>query len=335
MVLYSAEKCCLGGKMRNSSIKNDVLEEISKGKIISGGLLASRLGVSRTAVWKAVNALRAEGYFISGLGGGYFLSPKNTRLCGEQLKRNIKGAKIVFKEKTVSTNEDVKQLAESGDGEFTVVLARSQTGGKGRMGRSFYSGDGGLYFSILLRPGFSADTCLKITTAAAVAMAKAIENVSQRSTKIKWVNDIFIKGKKVCGILTEGAFDAENNQLKYAVLGVGVNVAAPKGGFPSDIAETADSLFEAYEVPSLVYCALLNSFLENFKTYYENIESMPHIEEYRKRSFLDGKTVTYEMAGKTHTGAVRGIGNSAELIVKEKGKEVSLLSGEVKIKDYE
>lgn len=321
--------------MRNSLIKDDVLEEISKGKMISGGLLASRLGVSRTAVWKAVNSLRAEGYFISGLGGGYVLSPENTRLCGEQLKHDIKGAKIVFKEKTVSTNEDIKALAEAGDGEFTVVLARSQTGGKGRMGRSFYSFDGGLYFSVLLRPRFSADTCLKITTAAAAAMAKAIEDISQKQTKIKWVNDIFIKGKKVCGILTEGAFDAENNQLKYAVLGIGVNVAAPKGSFPSEIAETADSLFEACRVPSLVYSALLNSFLERFKGYYEHIESMPHIEEYRKRSFLDGKTVTYERAGKTHTGVVCGIGDNAELIIKEKGKEISLLSGEVRITDYE
>lgn len=335
MVLYSAEKCCLGGRMRNSLIKNDILREICKGDIVSGGLLASKLGVSRTAVWKAVNALRAEGYFISGLGGGYVLSPKNTRLCGEQLNHDIKGSKIVFKEKTVSTNEDVKRLAESGDGEFTVVLARSQTGGKGRMGRSFYSGDGGLYFSVLLRPGFSADTCLKITTAAAVAMAKAIEKISQKQTKIKWVNDIFVGSKKVCGILTEGAFDAENGQLKYAVLGIGVNVAAPKGGFPSEIAETAGSLFEAYGVPSLVYCALLNAFLENFKIYYKSIERMPHIEEYRKRSFLDGKTVTYEIAGKAHTGVVCGIGDNAELMVKEKGKEASLLSGEVRIKDYE
>ena len=321
--------------MRNSLIKNDILMEISKGKIISGGLLASKLGVSRTAVWKAVNALRAEGYFITGLGGGYVLSPENTRLCGEQLKYDIRGATIVFKEKTVSTNEDIKTLAESGEAEFTVVVSRSQTGGKGRMGRSFYSFDGGLYFSVLLRPALSADTCLKITTAAAAAMAKAIEDISQKQTKIKWVNDIFIKGKKVCGILTEGVFDAENNQLKYAVLGIGVNVACPKNGFPVEIAETVDSLFEACRVPSLVYCALLNSFLENLKGYYEDIESMPHIKEYRKRSFLDGKTVTYERAGKTHTGVVCGIGDNAELIVKEKGKEISLLSGEVRIKDYE
>ena len=224
VVLYYAEKYCLGGKMKKSLIKNDILREICKGDVVSGGLLASKLGVSRTAVWKAVNALRAEGYFISGLGGGYVLSPKNTRLCSEQLKHDIKGANLVFKEKTVSTNEDVKQLAELGDGEFTVVLARSQTGGKGRMGRSFYSGDGGLYFSVLLRPGFSADTCLKITTAAAVAMAKAIEDISQKQTKIKWVNDIYIGSKKVCGILTEAAFNIETNQLDYAIVGIGVNL---------------------------------------------------------------------------------------------------------------
>ena len=318
--------------MRISAIKDKVLKEISKGTTVSGGLIASKLGVSRTAVWKTVNSLRAEGYFISGLGGGYVLGPENTRICGEQFRAALEGVKVIFKEKTASTNEDVKEIAEAGGEEFTVIIARSQSGGKGRLKRSFVSPEGGLYFSLLLRPDFSAETCLKITTAAAVAMRNTIEKVTKREAKIKWVNDIFIGDKKVCGILTEGVFDAENGKLKYAVLGVGVNVAAPKGGFPDGISDIADSLFECGKVPSLVFCALLGEFLTEFKKYYQNIEKMPHLDEYRKHSYLDGKTVTYKKDGKAHTAQVLGIGKNAELIVKEKRKKIKLTSGEVNIR---
>ena len=317
--------------MKKGYMKSKVLSEICKGEVVSGGLLGSMLGVSRTAVWKAVNSLRAEGYFISGALGGYVLSPENTRLCGEQLSAAL-GENIIFKEETDSTNEDMKRMAEVGGEEFTVAVARRQTGGKGRLGRSFFSPDGGLYFSLLLRPDFSAETCLKITTAAAVAMRAAIEKVCAKSPKIKWVNDIYISDKKVCGILTEGAFDAENGRLKYAVLGVGVNVAAPKGGFSADIKNSATSLFESEKVPSLVYCALLCEFLRIFKGYYKDIDNMPHIEEYRRYSYLDGKTITYKKDGETHSAEVLGVGDNAELIVTKKGKKLCLASGEVEIK---
>ena len=108
-----------------------------------------------------------------------------------------------------------------------------------------------------------------------------------------------------------------------------------KPGFPAEIEKKAGSVFEAGKAPSLVYCALLNSFVENFKAYYGDIGNMPHIEEYRRRSLLNGKAVTYEKGGKLYTGTVCGIGDNAELIVRQKRKEVMLFSGEVQIKDYE
>lgn len=320
--------------MRNSLIKDDILEEICAGKPVSGGLLAGKLGVSRTAVWKAVNALRSEGYSISGEAGGYALSPYNTRLCGEQLRANV-GGNIIFKRETVSTNEDAKALGEAGAGEFTVVVAGSQTGGKGRRGREFVSAPGGLYFSVLLRPDLPVDACLKITTAAAVAVARAIEKVSAKTAKIKWVNDIYIRDRKVCGILTEGAFESETGRLKYAVLGVGVNVATPKVGFPPEIAETAGALFDTSTPPSLVYCALLSEFLAVFKEYYGKIAEMPHIREYASRSYLSGRTVTYTKGGKERKGKVIGIGENAELIIKDGLGKTLLTSGEVQITGYE
>ena len=320
--------------MKDGSLKTKVLEEICRGKTVSGGLISGKLGVSRTAVWKAVNSLRADGYFISGLGGGYVLSPKNTRICGEQFRAAV-GENIVFKEESLSTNGDIKKLADEGADEFTVVLSRRQSRGKGRMGRSFYAPEGGLYFSVLLRPKSSAETALKITTAAAVAVAEAIEKVVAYKVKIKWVNDIYIRDKKVCGILTEGSFDAENGQIKYAVLGIGINVATPQNGFPEEIKDKAGALFSSSTPPSLVYCAVLNEFLKKFKEYYADIENMPHLEEYRRRSYLNGKTVKFIKDGKEHTAKVNGIGNKAELIVKEGKREVFLSSGEVQITDYE
>lgn len=314
--------------MKKEYMKKTVLAEIAKGTLVSGGLLASKLGVSRTAVWKAVNALRAEGYYIIGRGDGYVLAPANTRLCGEQLRAAI-GENVFFYEETDSTNNDIKRLAETGD-EFTVAAARSQTGGKGRLGRRFVSPEGGLYFSVLLKPDHPAEVCLKITTAAAVAAARAIEKICMKPAQIKWVNDIYIKDKKVCGILTEGVFDAESGRLKYAVLGVGINVSPPKGGFSAEIADKAGSLFEG-AAPSLAYCALLGEFLSLFKEYYADIERMPHIEEYRRRSYLDGKKITYKKDGKTRAAVVVGVGENAELIVKEKGKNAALASGEVEI----
>lgn len=319
--------------LKSGYIKSRVLAEICTGEVVSGGFLASKLGVSRTAVWKAVNALRAEGYFISGLGGGYVLSPENTRLCGELLAEAI-GGDILFKDETESTNEDIKKLAEAGGKEFSVAVARKQSHGKGRLGRNFESPSGGLYFSLLLRPDLGAPICLNITTAAAVSMARAIEKVATKRAEIKWVNDVYLGDKKVCGILTEGAFDAENGRIKYAVLGVGVNVARPKGGFPAEISQKAGALFDTSAPPALVYCSLLKEFLSEFREYYRQIGDMPHIEEYRKRSYLDGKRITYIKNGKTQTATVCGIGDNAELIIEKNGKEISLSSGEVEIKEY-
>lgn len=319
--------------LKSGYVKNRVLAEICSGEVVSGGFIASKLGISRTAVWKAVNALRAEGYFISGLGGGYVLSPENTRLCGEQLAATI-GDGILFMDETESTNEDIKRIAEAGGKEFSVEVARKQLRGKGRLGRNFESPEGGLYFSLLLRPDLGAGNCLNITTAAAAAMARSIEKVAMKPAKIKWVNDIYVGDKKVCGILTEGAFDAENGKIKYAVLGVGVNVARPKDGFSAEISQKAGALFDTPAPPALVYCSLLNEFLSEFGKYYSQIENMPHIEEYRKRSYLEGKKITYIKNGKTQTATVCGIGDNAELITDQNGKRVLLSSGEVEIKEY-
>ncbi|MBR6501944.1 MAG: biotin--[Clostridia bacterium] len=158
------------------------------------------------------------------------------------MKKLQKNVNLFAFKKIDSTNIYAKTLASEGYKDGTVVVAREQTAGKGRLGRTFFSKRGGLYFSVILRPYKSLNDTVFITTAAAVAAARAIEKVSGKKCEIKWVNDIYINNKKVCGILTEGAITPDGS-LDYAILGVGINLFAPKGGFPSNL-PLAGSVFD-------------------------------------------------------------------------------------------
>ena len=153
-------------------------------------------------------------------------------LLNEELKNKIK---IEVLEKTTSTNTIVKELA-SENGEGLVVVAGEQTAGRGRMGRAFFSpGDSGVYTSILLKPQIKPEDAVQITTAAAVSVCRSLEKLGIFDSKIKWVNDIYISNKKVCGILTESSFNSQKGMLDFAVLGVGINIYESEEGFPEDI----------------------------------------------------------------------------------------------------
>ena len=140
-----------------------------------------------------------------------------------------------------STNRYLKELAATGAPEGTVVIANKQSAGRGRLGRSFFSPEEkGIYMSILLRPEIELERAVLITSMAAVAVARAVERVSTIPAQIKWVNDIFINRKKVCGILTEAGINTEKGSLDYAVLGIGVNVGSME--FPAELKEIATSV---------------------------------------------------------------------------------------------
>ena len=144
-----------------------------------------------------------------------------------------------------STNDIVKNAARAGAEEGFTVTARCQTAGRGRMGRSFFSPDGtGLYISILLRPTFHPKDALMITTAAAVATARALEAAGSRNIGIKWVNDLLINGKKIAGILTESSLSMGADSLDFAVLGIGINLLSPSNGFPEEIKDIAGAVFD-------------------------------------------------------------------------------------------
>lgn len=222
------------------SVKTQVLAvlEEKKGLFISGEELAEKLHCSRTAVWKAVNALRGEGYQISsGTNKGYSLELENDILSAQVIEKFLGSSQapvFVYKEVS-STNEVLKEkmlLEKNRLPHGTMVLAEKQTQGKGRSGKSFYSPkDSGLYMSVLLRPGKTIHQSLLLTQGAAVAVCKGVEKVCGISLDIKWVNDLYYQGKKVCGILTEAVTDFETGDIDFAVVGMGILLYHPQEQF--------------------------------------------------------------------------------------------------------
>lgn len=311
----------------------EILED-NKGGYVSGGEIAKTLGVSRNAVWKSVNTLKAGGYSIDAVTNkGYSLDTDCKELSARSIKKYIKSESVAvdYRRSVTSTNTVMRSLAENGEKEGYLLVSSEQTAGKGRRGRSFVSKSGtGVYFSLLLRPDLSPSDSLLITTCAACAVAKAIEKNTGRRTEIKWVNDIFVDGKKVCGILTEASIDLEGGGLSWAVLGIGINLFFPDGTLPEELRGVAGSVFEndsfgADDAAKLV-ADTVNFFMEN----YYSLTEKAFLEDYRSRSYLDGKQVIVIKNGKEKKGEALGIDDDFRLKVKyDDGSEEKLSSGEV------
>ena len=333
------------GKKAKLSTKDAMLFlfEQNKGEWFSGEEIASRLDVSRTAIWKAVDSLRAEGYPIDSLKSrGYRLSPDTDIVSSQGVEKylatDLPLNTTVFDE-VVSTNTLLKERASEGAKEGTVIIANSQTGGKGRLGRSFFSPlDTGLYISVLLRPtDMEPQRALRITTMAAVAACDAIEAVLTGSEKpqIKWVNDIFLHERKVVGILTEASMSMENGNLEYAVLGIGFNVYPPEGGFPEEIRNIAGAILPERlpDAKNKIAAVFLNRFFELYRSREEDSYSA----EYKKRSLVLGKKVDVipTGSGDRRIAKVLDITEECNLLVKfqDGKKETAILSsGEVSIR---
>lgn len=306
------------------------------GESISGEEIAKQLGVTRNAVWKAVNKLKEEGYEIAaGTNRGYVLNSSGDALTSASILQHIpeeyRDLDILVEGRVTSTNTVLKQMAEQGRREGTVMISQEQTAGKGRLGRSFYSPFGcGLYMSILLRPSFSAENSLLITTAAAVAVAKGITEVTGVETKIKWVNDVYIGWKKVCGILTEASVDFENGGLTYAVLGIGINVQEAEGGF-MELADMATAIYRK-DPPKGTRARLAAAVLTHFLRYYRELEQKPFMKAYQSLSLLTGLDIVYSIGDKQEKGTVLGIDDDARLAVRlDSGEIKHYLAGEVSI----
>lgn len=243
------------------------------------------------------------------------------------------GCDIRVLPETGSTNDDLKRLAADGAPAGTVVVTDKQTAGKGRLGRSFFSPESGVYLSLLLRPGDDAVKALGCTTAAAVAVCRAVERVCGRKAEIKWVNDVYVDGRKVCGILTEGS--VSGGRLEWAVVGIGTNLTPPVGGFPEEIADRAGALFETGHAPEDIserYAAELIRQLCGCLS-LDGTVSADVMEDYRRRSFIVGR----DIVAITHDGEkpcrAVSITDDAELIVEyPDGSRETLYSGEVSVR---
>lgn len=324
------------------SVKDKALTllETNKGNYISGAQIAEELSVSRNAVWKAIKSLQNEGYnILAATNKGYCLSSDTDILSSQSiskyLSKNNNNFNISVFKTITSTNSAIKELAIKGEKEGTVIISEEQTAGRGRLGRKFYSPSGtGIYMSILLRPHLSASESLMITTAAAVAVAEAIEAVSGREAKIKWVNDIYCDNKKVCGILTEASFGLENGGIEYAIPGIGINVRTPKNGFPEEIKNIATGIFDDEAFASIdARSKLVAEVLERFWNYYKDIEHKSFLEAYKKRSLLIGKEVNIISYNSSEKAVVLEIDDECRLKVRmEDGLIRFISSGEVSVK---
>jgi BirA family biotin operon repressor/biotin-[acetyl-CoA-carboxylase] ligase len=311
----------------------------NRGEYISGEEIAGKLSVTRSAVWKNIKSLQTEGYSIKAVTNkGYALS-SNTDILSvsaitNYLDEQCEDLRIEVLKSSESTNEAVKKLALNGDAEGKVILSEEQTAGRGRKSRTFYSPPGtGIYMSLLLRPKISAADSFLLTTSAAVAVSLAIESVSNKDTKIKWVNDVFMDDKKVCGILTEASLSLESGLLDYAVLGIGINVSHPSGGFPEDLSDIATSVFSDSTNNGDIRNRLAAEILNHFMTFYEGLTDRLFLPEYKKRMLFLGKTVTILKDNKKSEATAIDIDNDCRLKVRyANGEEEYLSSGEVSIK---
>ncbi|MBQ8615678.1 MAG: biotin--[Clostridia bacterium] len=253
----------------------------------------------------------------------------------EQLKANIeKNLKgnydIHIFDEIKSTNTTLKEMAEAGAKEGTIIIAHKQTEGRGTQGRKFHSPLNGLYISLLVRPNVDIQKSLYITVATAVAVVNAIRKVLGIKCGIKWVNDIIYRNKKVGGILTEGEIESSSNSLKYAVVGIGLNLSKPKGGFSKDIVDIATTLLER-DISETEYCKIVAEMVNIAFKLYRNLNKKTFIKKYQTYSVLKKKEIKYAKNGEIHIGKVLRIDNNAKLIVKENKEKIKLCAGEVSL----
>ncbi|HHW95286.1 MAG TPA: biotin--[acetyl-CoA-carboxylase] ligase [Mogibacterium sp.] len=246
------------------------------------------------------------------------------------LNSSLKDIKIEIFDSVDSTNNICQQIAGDvvNESEY-VVISSHQTKGKGRHGRNFFSpSDTGLYMSFLLKNlPYSAEEAAKLTTMAAVSVCEAIEEVSDKEAFVKWVNDIYVSNRKVCGILTEATPSLKENKLEYAIVGIGINVYMPETGFPQEILNKAGAVFDnkVMNVRNRLAAYVINHFMNYYKA-----ETIDYLEEYRRRCFILGQEITVVSGNEQRKATAIDIDDSCRLIVRyDNGNIKTLYSGEI------
>ena len=309
-----------------------------KGKWLSGEEIAAVNGVTRAAVWKAVKQLREEGYTIDAVQNKGYRLVDDADILSElgiwkHLNADCRMLDIHVLPEVGSTNVNLWKKAHAGSPEGTVLIAAMQTDGRGRLGKKFFSpADTGIYMSLLLRPqGLTSEQAFQITVIAAEAACETFEEAAGKKAQIKWVNDVFMDGRKVCGILTEGTIGIETGLLDAVVVGIGINVYRPEDGFPPELEPTAGAVFEKKQNEGKNILAA--GFLNRFMGYYLSRDYGSIFEKYKQRNFVIGKNIHVIRNGICRNAAVKDIDSSCRLVVEyEDGTEGRLLSGEDRIR---
>ena len=298
-----------------------------KRQVISGQELANQLHVSRAAIWKAIKTLKEEGYNIEATPNkGYVLLENSDVLSKQGIAYYLTEEIDIFSYKTIdSTNTQMKKLAINGGKNHSVIVSEEQSAGRGRFGRSFYSpAQKGVYMSVLLKTGDSLQNATMITIKTAVAVRRAIAKLYDIEVAIKWVNDLYYRGKKVCGILSEAISDFESGMIEAIIIGIGINVSTDN--FPLEIASIATSLGLQEANRNQFIAEILNQLFaiidEDFKLV---------LNEYRMASCVLHKQITFNQKGEQFTGLVREINDLGNLVVSSNGAEMVLTAGEVSI----
>jgi BirA family biotin operon repressor/biotin-[acetyl-CoA-carboxylase] ligase len=305
---------------------------------VSGETLAKRLGVSRTAVWKGIQLLKAQGFEIEARPGvGYMIRSFPDRLLpelvGQDLHTRIVGCRIVYFDTTDSTNLQAKTMAVSGEKEGTVVLAEKQTSGRGRLNRSWVSPRGeNLLFSVIFRPSWPPVMVFRLTMMASLSLVEAISALTTLSPLIKWPNDLYVENKKLAGILTE--FSGSADVLEYAVVGVGLNVNFDPNAAP-EIAQIATSI-AAETGESFPRLMLLQEILRRMDLHYHHLiqgQDRELRERWNSLSMVVGKEVSVSSFNGEEQGKALFIDEEGALIIQDnQGQTRRILCGDVSLR---
>lgn len=310
------------------SLKEDVINELlNADEYVSGEALAKKFNKSRAAVWKAVRALKSDGFDIDAVTNkGYILRQSNALVTAQSIKAKLKYDIDVTHYQTIdSTNNECKRfLANSKQGVF-LITADNQTAGRGRQGKSFYSPAGtGIYFSLVVRPKTALQNAVTATTAASVAVCRAIEKLTELKPKIKWVNDVYLNGKKVCGILTEASTNFETGAVDSVIIGIGINISTIS--FPEDV-EGAGSLDVDINRSALV-AQTVNELLDIISS-----DCSGFIDYYRKHSMVIGEKIRFIKNSKEEFATAVAIDEHGGLEIElENGERTTLRSGEITVR---
>ncbi|HRY47224.1 MAG TPA: biotin--[acetyl-CoA-carboxylase] ligase [Candidatus Paceibacterota bacterium] len=304
---------------------------------VSGTDLSQRLGISRAAIWARIEELRSIGYDIqAGPHLGYRLISSPDRLHADDLLSRLDPPQIIGRDirvfqETSSTNDVVEKFGRDGVKEGVVVLAESQTKGRGRLGRKWVSQTGkGLWFSVLLRPDLRPSAATQLTAATAVALTEAIRQATSLQPDIKWPNDLLIGGRKIAGILTE--LSAELDHIKHLILGIGLNVNQDSGDFPPEIRRTATSLRLASGT-MWDRADIAVAILVQLDRIYHRIKKQQFgaiAEEYERQCLTLGHRVMIQTGSRTIQGRAESLDADGALLVRtQHGRLERILGGDV------